>query len=184
IDFPVDAALPIDRAVRFLANSQRPDGSFEEEAAFGGVTPAWARPHDLAARIYMTANCSHWLDRLGAEPRAVRRSAAYLATCIGPDGRLPSFLHAQWLAAPVLRHSGYTAEADRMLWALAYRVDSLGPNALAWLADAIPDEPIAAEARMRLLDIQQTDGRWISEDGPDHDVGTTLTALRALTPSR
>lgn len=184
VDFPIDAAIPIDQAIRFIASKQRRDGAFEEDADFGGSTPAWARPHDPAARIYMTANCAHWLDRLGSEPRAVRRSAAYLATCIGPDGRLPSYLHAQWLAAPVLRHSGYATEADRLLWALAYRVGSLGPSALAWLADAIPHEPIASEARLRLLDAQQADGRWISEDGPEHDVGATLAALRALAPTR
>ena len=184
MDFPIDAAIPIDQAIRFIATKQRPDGPFEEDAAFGGSTPAWARPHDPAARIYMTANCAFWLERLSGPPRAVRRSAAYLATAIGPDGRLSSYLHAQWLAAPVLRHSGYATEADRLLWALAYRVNSLGPSALAWLADAIPDEPIASEARLRLLDAQQADGRWISEDGPEHDVGTTLAALRALAPVR
>ena len=184
MDFPIDAAIPIDQAIRFIATKQRPDGPFEEDAAFGGSTPAWARPRDPAARIYMTANCAFWLERLSGPPRAVRRSAAYLATAIGPDGRLPSYLHAQWLAAPVLRHSGYATEADRLLWALAYRVNSLGPSALAWLADAIPDEPIASEARLRLLDAQQADGRWISEDGPEHDVGTTLAALRALAPAR
>lgn len=184
VDFPVEAAIPIDQAIRFIATKQRPDGPFEEDADFGGSTPAWARPHDPAARIYMTANCAHWLDRLGGPRRAVRRSAAYLATAIGSDGRLPSYLHAQWLAAPVLRRGGYAAEADRLLWALAYRVNSLGPSALAWLADAIPDEPIAAEARLRLLDAQQPDGRWISEDGPEHDVATTLAALRALAAPR
>lgn len=183
IDFRMDAAVPIDRAARFLASRQREDGSFEEESAFGAAAPPWARPHDVAARIYVTANCAHWLERLGSDPRAVRRGAAYLATCIGSDGRLPSYLHAQWLAAPVLRRSGYATEADRLLWALAYRVDSLGPSALSWLADSIPDEPLALAARARLREIQQSDGRWISEDGPEHDVGTTLAAMRALSTS-
>lgn len=209
VDLGPTTALAIERALGFIAGRQRSDGSFEEYAdvSVGMSTPAppWARQRDLAARLYLTANCAYWLawggqldptgpgqvppgsstergagNRRRPRTAAVRAAAACLATQIGPDGRLPSYLHTHWLAIPVLRIAGFDREADGLLWALAYRLSALGPTALAWLIDTIAAEPIAAEARSRLVDLQESDGRWTSEDGPPQDVATTLAAIRVL----
>jgi hypothetical protein len=188
-DFGVSAARLVDGAVGFLSSRQRNDGTFEEDVRTSAAVPPWAQPGDPAALLYITANCAFTiLDALRrqspAERRrlklAVNRAGSHLASRIGRDGRLPSFLHTHWLAGPVLRAAGFDGAADGLLWALAFRLSGLGPSALAWLAAAIPDEPVATEARDRLARLQEDDGHWRSEDGERHDVATTLTAIRVL----
>ena len=183
------AGIPaLARAVDFLAGHQRSDGSFEEATAVADMPP-WTRPGDLAARLYVTANCGYWLwwhGRAGRGPAgrgrrfAVRSAAAWLATQIGADGRLSSYLQTHWLAIPILREAGFDQEADGLHWALAFRLTGLGPTALTWLVATIPVERVATEARTRLSQLQERDGRWESEDGPAEDVATTLAAIRAL----
>src|SRR5690242_7232700 len=53
----------IQRAVRFLRDRQRTNGSWEEAAAMADVAPPWAMPGDFAARLYLTANCAYWLAK-------------------------------------------------------------------------------------------------------------------------
>jgi hypothetical protein len=189
-DFGVAASAATDRAIGFLASHQRNDGTFEEDRTVGFNAPPWARPGDPAALLYVTANCAYTILaglqlRSGSAPRrrpsvAVARAATHLASRIGSDGRLPSFLHTHWLASPVLRAAGFDAAADGLVWALAFRLSGLGPTALAWLAATIPEEPVAAEARYRLSQLQEPDGRWHSEDSVEQDLPTTLTAIRVL----
>lgn len=177
------AGAIIDRAVGFLAGQQRSDGSFEEAVSTVDMPP-WARPGDIAARLYLTANCGYWLWWHGrahdGRRGAVRAATAWLAARIGADGRLSSYLHTHWLAIPLLRDAGFDQAADGLHWALAFRLNGLGPTALTWLIATIPDEPVAVEARVRLARLQEYDGRWASEDGPAEDVSTTLAAIRAL----
>jgi hypothetical protein len=188
-DLGVAASVPTDHAIGFLASHQRSDGTFEEDRTIGLNAPPWARPGDPAALLYVTANCAYTIlaglqRRSGSASRrpnvAVARAATHLASRIGSDGRLPSFLHTHWLASPVLRAAGFDAAADGLLWALAFRLSGLGPTALTWLAATIPEEPVAAEARYRLSQLQEPDGRWRSEDSVEQDLPTTLTAIRVL----
>jgi hypothetical protein len=189
-DFGQAAADPTERAIEFLASRQRRDGTFEEDRSAGGAAPPQARPGDPAALLYITANCAYSiLDGLqrqsdsGSARRlsvAVARAAAHLASRIGSDGRLPSFLHTHWLAGRVLRAAGFDDAADGLLWALAFRLSGLGPTALTWLIATVPEEPVAAGACDRLIQLQEPDGTWRSEDGRDHDVATTLSAIRVL----
>ena len=192
-DFGAAAAALMNRSLGFLVSHQHPDGTFEEDVRASAAVPPWARPGDAAALLYVTANCAYTIfdalcHQTPAEPqrlrRAVTRAGTHLASRIGRDGRLPSFLHTHWLAGPVLRAAGFDAAADGLSWALAFRLSGLGPSALAWLTTTIPEEPVAAEARHRLAELQEPDGGWRSEDGELHDVATTLTAIRVLSADR
>ena len=180
-DLGAPAAELVARGLHFIAARQDDDGTWEESAELVAAAPSWARPGDERARLYLTANCAFWLGRYG-RPGA-RRAAAALASHIAPDGRLPTFLHAHWLAAAVLRATGRDAQANSVLRAVAGRLDELGAGALAWLSNTLSGEALAEEARQRLAALQESDGRWRSEDGEQFDVAVTLAALRALAPT-
>jgi hypothetical protein len=161
------------RAILFVQARRRIDGWWEEDASLAAQAPPWLTPGDEAATVYVTANCGYWCDNA--------RAADWLATRVSPEGRLPSFLEAHWLAAALLRRHAQPA-AFLLVRNLAGRVGELGPSALAWLASTLPAEPVGAVARMLLAGRQQPDGRWRSEDGAAFDAATTLAALRVLSP--
>ena len=173
-DLGDEAATIRARAILFLQAHRHRDGWWEEDASFAEQAPPWTRPGDEAATVYLTANCGYWCDNA--------RAADWLAARVSPDGRLPSFVQAHWLAAALLRRHALPA-AFPLVRHLAGRVDELGPAALAWLASTLPAEPVGAVARMLLANRQEPDGRWRSEDGEAFDVATTLAALRVLRAS-
>jgi hypothetical protein len=49
------------RALDWLANRQRRDGFWEEDAALADSAPDWARPGDPDARFYLTSAAGYWL---------------------------------------------------------------------------------------------------------------------------
>jgi hypothetical protein len=161
------------RAILFVQARRRLDGWWEEDASLAAKAPPWAMPGDEAATVYATANCGYWCDNA--------RAADWLAARVSPEGRLPSFVAAHWLAAALLRRHAQPA-AFPLVRHLAGRVGELGPSALARLASTLPAEPVGAVARMLLSGRQQPDGRWSSEDGAACDAATTLAALRVLSP--
>jgi hypothetical protein len=148
-------------------------------------TPPWAVPGDLAARLYLTANCGFWLAALADPSEHARRAAGYLPRYLDEAGQLPTFVHAQWLAAGLWYRLHYQ-EASRVFSSLAQRLTDLPASNLAWLlstlllAGMLADHPLIQEAASRLEQQQEPDGRWASEDGPSRDVHTTLEAMRVL----
>lgn len=176
----------IQRAVGCLAQRQAADGWWEEEAAVVSHAPPWAKPGDLAARLYLTANCGLWLAALKRRAGGAAHAAAYLQRRLDADGRLPGFLHTHWLAAGLWQRLGWAEPRDRVLTYLCSRVNELPPGSLAWLLTTLlsagvdPQRPVVVKATARLERHQEVDGRWQSEDSPARDVHATLEALRAL----
>src|SRR5690348_7479295 len=87
------------RALDFLAQRQHDDGSWEEAEYVAEFAPPWATPGNLAACLYLTANCGFWLAALADVQTYASHAADYLQQHLGDDGQLPTFLHAHWLAA-------------------------------------------------------------------------------------
>jgi len=170
-DLGDEAATLRTRAVLFLQARRAEDGWWQENASLADTAPAWARPGDSAARVYLTANCGYWCDSA--------RASDWLAAHVSGDGRLPSFVQAHWLAAALLRRHGHAA-ASLLVAYVEDNVARLGPAGLAWLASTLPAEPVAVRARELLAERQEEDGRWPSEDGASFDVAATLAALRVL----
>lgn len=179
-------ALPVVDAARFLAERQRFDGSWQEEEDEADAAPVWAKPGDLAATLYLTANCAFWLSLTGLVPPAVRDAAAFLAGHLDEEGALPSFAQAHWLAAVVWRHEEMTAEADRALAHLRDLVPSLSAGNLAWLLLALgqggfsrENETMRAVAE-RLWALRDPVGRWPSDEAADNAVHVTIEAIHGL----
>jgi hypothetical protein len=179
----------VQRAIDFLAGRQFPDGRWEEEQQVADLTPFWARPGDLASTIYLTANCGQWLALVSPKKDQITRAANYLHAHLGEDGRLPGFLHSHWLAGSLWHRTGWQEPAKRVFGYLNKRINDLAVSNLAWLLTTLSagglriDHPLVDLALDIMEQSQQDDGRWVSEDGPDQDVHTTLEALRALSIS-
>jgi hypothetical protein len=190
------AGIPADhlaliRARDLLRQRQRPaDGCWEENAAVRDSAPPWARPGDLAARLYLTANCAFWLAVQAhdeADRDAATRGATAIAHYLSPDGVLPSFPHAHWLAAAVWYRLGLSEAADRALDGLARRLnDGLTASEIGWLCLALrlaglpPAHPVISEGLVHLERSQRPDGGWASADGPERETHVTLEILRVL----
>jgi Prenyltransferase and squalene oxidase repeat len=194
-------------ALDWLARSQRPDGTWEEDEALAEDAPAWARPGDLEARLYLTANAAYWLTVAAADAADAAAAAATPLTVLDeppmpyadelaaaaeairgalrPDGTWPSFLVTGWLGAAVLHRREMYYESARMQVVLAERVPRMSPADTAWMAAALrragvrQDDWLMVAARRRLAETQRSDGGWPSDDGEAFDVHVTLAAIRA-----
>lgn len=180
-------SLPVVDAARFLAERQRLDGSWQEEEAETDAAPVWAKPGDLAATLYVTANCAFWLSLTGLVPPAVRDAAAFLAGHMGEGGALPSFAQTHWLAAVVWRHEEMATEADKALAHLRELIPSLSAGNVAWLLLALgqggfpsEDETMRAAAG-RLRALRDPAGHWPSDEAADNAVHVTIEAIHGLT---
>ena len=185
----------VDRALGWLAASQRPDGTWQENESLTAEAPAWAMPGDPEATLYLTAVAGFWLtvaerdlyphagapSPFGATASA---AAAWLVAQLRPDGTWPSFLAAGRHAAGLLHGQQYFYEAARVQLVLGDRLPEMAPADVASMAAALRrlnlgEDGLLEDARKRLSDTQRRDGGWDSAEGPNFDVNTTLTVLRA-----
>lgn len=175
------------RALDWLAARQRMDGTWEEDESLAAEAPAWARPGDAEARLFLTASAAFWLTVAGLDARAgvVPGAAQAIAGTLKPDGSWPSFLVTGWLGAAVLYRQEMFYESARMQLVLSDRLPGMSPADVAWMAASLrrvglPDQDwLLLAARRRLAQTQRSDGGWPSDDGAAFDVHTTLAAIRA-----
>lgn len=191
------------QALDWLAVTQRPDGTWEEDEALADEAPPWALPGDPEARLYLTANAAFWLSAAGLTARAagpldarvggayagmIAAASAAIAGSLREDGSWPSFLVTGWLGAAVLFRQGRFWEAAQMQAVLGERLGDMTGADVASLACALhrlevgDDDWLLLAARRRLAETQRSDGAWLSDDGDAFTVHTTLTAIRACLP--
>jgi hypothetical protein len=184
-------------ALEFLRSRQQPDGSWEEVESVRDLAPPWAKPGDLAGRLYLTSNCGWWLinatayGQRGYESEAMK-AGAYLERHQGAVGSLPSFLQTHWLAAALWIRLNWGSpdlpeSAKSALYSLATRLDDTVPSgALGWMLTTLAplgvpaEHPAIVKAVALLSEQQRPDGGWTSEDGSDHEAYVTVQALLAL----
>jgi hypothetical protein len=181
----------VQRALGWLAANQRPDGTWQEHESLAAEAPAWAMPGDPEATLYLTAVAGYWFTvaepELGASRYGdtARAAAAWVVAQLRPDGTWPSFLAAGWHAAGLLHGQQYFYESARVQLVLGDRLPDMSPADVASMAAALRrlnlgDDWLLQSGRKRLAETQRVDGGWDSAEGPNFDVNTTLTVLRAF----
>ncbi len=172
-------------AVRFLTQRQQPDGSWEEDKSLASVAPVWAKPGDLSARLYLTANCGFWLAVFGTN-RKVLQAAAVLQTYLDETGHLPASWQANWLASGLWWRLNWQNPAHQVLNYLTQKLSELPASNLAWLVITLLNAGVPTShtlidtAASSLEQSQNRAGYWSSEDGAAWDVHATLETLQAL----
>lgn len=180
------SSLIVIDAIRFLAERQHLDGSWEEDPEEAADAPIWAKPGDEAAGLYVTANCAFWVAMTGLVPSAAHDAAMYLSFHLDESGGLPSFLQAHWLAAAVWQHQGMADETGKVLDYLRGRVPDLSAGNLAWMAMALrqggvpADNETVSAALDQLIALRDPAGQWPSDEGADNSVHVTIETIRAL----
>jgi hypothetical protein len=185
----------VDLALRWLADSQRGGGTWQEDESLAAEAPVWAMPGDPEATLYLTSVAGFWLSvaHIEAHPHhevaspheAVMQAAArYVVSQLRPDGSWPSFLAAGWHAAVLLHEQQFYYESARVQLVLGDRMTDMSAADVASMAAALRrvnlgDDWLLRAARKRLAETQRTDGGWDSDEGPIFDVNATLIAIRA-----
>lgn len=180
----VPGAPELQHACHFLIARQRADGSWDETPPPGLTLPPWISPGTEETICYLTANCGFWLTRFPATNRAVARAASFLQTATQAQGYLPGPVHTTWLALAIWHSTGAVHEVAAARNHLTQQLPNLSASNLAWalatLAGLETTDVLMVTMKQRLDELQQPDGRWVSDDGPEGDVHTTLEALRVL----
>jgi hypothetical protein len=176
----------IQRAIHFIERRQRTNGSWEEEEQVASLAPPWAQPGDVSSTLYLTSNCGYWLAYLDGDIGQVVKASEFIRHHLTSDGRLPSFLQAHWLAGGLWHRLGWEDASESVLSYLGKRLTDMPTGNLAWLITSlrvagIPTEHVLVSKAADLIEgMQNLDGRWVSDEGTEWEVQTTLDALRAL----
>lgn len=174
------------RAARFLEGRQASQGWWEEDQSVAETAPPWAKPGDLAARLYLTANCGFWLSLYSGRNVSVQLASGVLSSYLTEDGRLPSFFQTHWLAAGLWQRVGESSAAEGILRYLSGRLSELPVCNLAWMLTSLlaagvsPAQPNVEPMLDRLEQSQHSSGAWLNEEDSGQTVHTTLEALRIL----
>jgi hypothetical protein len=186
------------KALAWLAQSQREDGTWEEVDSLAAMAPPWAAPGDPEAQLYLSVNAGYWLAVTAPQPQyygeqveyefapQVQRTAEMFRGTLTANGSWPSYLAAGWLGAGLLYHLGWFYESAQIQVILAERIPGMTGGDCAQLAAALRrvgmshDDWVLQTAYRRLSELQRPDGGWASDDGAAFDVHTTLAVVRAL----
>lgn len=173
----------IDRSMEYLSKQINGFGYFEEDNSLVDICPPWAKPGDLKARLYITANCAFWINYYTTS--LDKGVVSYLLEH-SMDGRVNSFLHTKWLIGGLLLSLGFDKESKIVLQTLYEQIDEMSSDNLSWLINTLivsgidSNEDIIKSSATRLASLINDDGSWSSDDGTWKDVHTTLEALRVL----
>ena len=181
----VSAAQPnLARALSFLKQRQNKSGSWEEDARVTDAAPAWARPGDKAAMLYLTATCGFWMAVMKTSAAAADLASGFLKLRMSDRSEMPGFVQTYWLAGAVWTIQGEREFVARSLKQLAERIEKMTASELVWmiitfgLAGLQGNHALMYAAASRLDKLQDPLGPWHGDE--NNDVHVTVEALQAL----
>jgi hypothetical protein len=179
------------RSMDFLAAMQQPDGGWDENPELPEHDlPPWIRPGEQATRLYLSTYALYWLAVRGKRPLPVfQRGAAYISTQQQPGGRIPGYMHNNWLGAAVFQLGGesYAHNAARSLaYMQSIPFSDWEDSQIAWALECLTraglpgEQPFMRAMLAELVRRQAADGSWAAEDGPSFAASATVGALKVL----
>jgi hypothetical protein len=179
------------RSIDFLVAMQQPDGGWDENPELPEHDlPPWIRPGEQATRLYLSTYAAYWLAVRGKRPLPVfRRGAAFIAGQQEEGGRIPGYMHNNWLGAAVLHLAGegYAQNAARgMEYLQSIPFPDWEDSQIAWALDCLTraglsgEQPFIRAMLQELLRRQAAEGCWAAEDGPSFAASATVGALKVL----
>lgn len=173
-----------ENALNYLAETQNPAGYWEETPDDPRILPDWLAPGQTEARVYLTANSLFWLAVSNWDSANKQEAVVFLEEYMDDSGRLPGPSHAQWLAAASCYSLDEVEIAEMLILPLTENLPQFPASNLTWMLTSLliaglsSEDDLILQGAKLLADLQQPDGHWVSEDGPDFDVHTTLEAMR------
>jgi len=192
IELKLDKSDVCKRAVEHLFKIQGKDGGWSESEAIKEYnSPFWDLPNDLKTTMWLTANISNYLIRLGyRNSSAVQRAAGFLLKNRDNEGKFAGFLHSTWISIGVFGQleGSNSAIVKKALNVLEQNIEKLKDSAgdLAWclecfhVAELPKENPLVKRCIEELVRLQKENDTWKSGDGEEFTVSTTINVLSAL----
>ncbi len=190
LELDLSDSEPAIRSLDFLLANQTDEGSWEENPQVMPLDPPfWDIPGDPRTTVWLTADITDILVRLGREDERIERAVEFLKGNQSPDGKFRGFIHSTWIAAAIFGKNGYD---DKTVWkdAMAYlgtlEFDDWDASSIVWCLDCLltggADTGSGLWARLseRLQTLQLEDGSWESADGEEYRAQTTIAVLAVL----
>lgn len=180
------------RAVQFLFENQREDGSWDENPRILEYNPpSWDTPGKLETKTWLTGEVANNLIQLGhRDSEQVKRAVEFLKGIIDENGKVTGYKIATWITTSVIAQlegiENNTAQKSLNLIQEWLQVEDTDASFLNWYlacllkAKIAKDHPLVQECLDKLLGLQQENGSWTSVDGERYTVPTTITSLRLL----
>jgi len=180
-----------DKAFGYLLAVQRDDGGWDEDPSITQYDlPPWVSPGDLRTRLYLSSYSTYWLAvRNHKTHPAFQKALDLLLKHRDETGKFYGYLHTTWIATSVFVMAGHqhSEVARKGLQVLMDRpLSEWADSQISWALNCLGraglpgDHPFIEKCLAELLQRQEPNGSWSSEDGEAYAVSATIEALKSL----
>lgn len=190
LELDLSDSEPAIRSLDYLFANQTGEGSWEENPQVMPLDPPfWDIPGDPRTTVWLTADITDMLVRLGRKDERIELAVEFLKGSQASDGKFRGFIHPTWIAAAIFGKNGFD---DKAVWndAIAYlgtlEFDDWDASSIAWCLDCLwtggADAGSGLWVRLseRLRSLQLENGSWELTDGEEYRVRTTIAVLAML----
>lgn len=178
------------KTVEYLFSIQKEDGSWSENKEIEAYNPPfWDMPNNPNTTMWLAADITNVLIQLGYKNSpTVKKAVAFLLKNRDKEGKFAGPLHSTWISIGIFgRLEGSNSDIVKSaLRAIEQNIGKLGAGDFAWCLECfyvagIPQEnPVVKRCIKELVNFQQENGTWTSEDGEKYTVPVTINALKVL----